>query len=165
MVSMEDVLKKLIKGTLLATILLAAQEGGRPLNEAVWILGGAAFVTFVDAYANQIPGRYESGVWGYLRSLIGGLVADSPRTIASLPTVLILVLAAIFRWNHDQQHPDGSVTVGYETVGLNVNVVLLFVFAILAAHRGGSSIRGTILFGLINAGLGYLIVKLELALD
>lgn len=30
----ESQLKKLIKGTVLATILLAAQEGGRPLDEA-----------------------------------------------------------------------------------------------------------------------------------
>jgi hypothetical protein len=57
------------------------------------------------------------------------------------------------------------VTVGYETVALNINVVLLFVFGILAAHRGGSSVRATILFGLINAGLGLLIVTLELELE
>jgi hypothetical protein len=148
----EEVLKKFIKGTILATILLAAQEGGKPLNEAAWILTGASLVTFIDAYANQIPGRYDSGVRGYLGSLRRGLVADSPRAIASLPTVLILVLAAIFHWNHDHRNPDGSVTVGYETVALNINVVLLFVFGILAAHRGGSSLRSTILFGLINAG-------------
>lgn len=79
--------------------------------------------------------------------------------------MLILVLAAVFHWNHDQRHPDGSVTVGYETIGLNINVVLLFVFAILAAHRGGSSVRGTVLFGLINAALGFLIVTLELELE
>ena len=122
-------------------------------------------MTFIDAYANQIPGRYDSGVRGYLRSLRRGLVADSPRAIASLPTVLILVLAAIFHWNHDRRNPDGSVIVGYETVALNINVVLLFVFGILAAHRGGSSLRSTILFGLINAGLGLLIVTIELELE
>jgi hypothetical protein len=43
--------------------------------------------------------------------------------------------------------------------------VLLFVFGILAAHRGGSSLRSTILFGLINAGLGLLIVTIELELE
>lgn len=165
MTSAEEVLKKLIKGTILATLLLAAQEGGKPLNEAAWILAGAALVTIVDAYASQVPGRYESGVAGYLRSLLRGLLADSPRTIASLPTVLILVLAAIFHWSHDHRNPDGSVVVGYETIGLNINVVLLFVFAVLAAHRGGSSVRGTMLFGLINAALGFLIVRLELELE
>jgi hypothetical protein len=57
------------------------------------------------------------------------------------------------------------VVVGYETIALNINVVLLFIFAILAARRGGSSIRGTILFGLMNAALGWLIVTVELALE
>jgi hypothetical protein len=165
MISSEEVVKKLIKGTILATILLAAQEGGKPLNEAAWILAGASLVTFIDAYANQVPGRYESGLRGYLGSLARGVVADSPRALASLPTVLMLVMAATFHWGHDQRHPDGSVTAGYETVVLNVNVVLLFVLGILAAHRGGSSVRATILYGLINAGLGLLIVTIELELE
>jgi hypothetical protein len=92
-------------------------------------------------------------------------VEDSPRTIASLPTVLLLVLAAILHWNHDHRNPDGSVTVGYETIVLNINVVLLFIFGILAAHRSGSSMRGPMLFGLINATLGWLIVTAELQLE
>ncbi len=48
---------------------------------------------------------------------------------------------------------------------MNVNVVLLFIFAVLAAHRIGTSPRGTILFGLMNAVLGWLIVTIELALE
>jgi hypothetical protein len=71
----------------------------------------------------------------------------------------------MLRWNHDHRNPDGTVTVGYETIGLNVNVVLLFIFSILAAYRSGSSWRGTILFALMNAGLGWLIVTVELALE
>jgi hypothetical protein len=92
-------------------------------------------------------------------------VEDSPRTFASFPTVLLLVFAAMFHWNHDHRNPDGSVVAGYETITLNVNVVLLFILAIVAARRSGSSIRGTILFGLMNAALGWLIVTVELALD
>ena len=57
------------------------------------------------------------------------------------------------------------MVVGYETVVLNVNVVLLFLYAILAARRSGSTVRGTILFGLMNAFLGWLIVTVELALE
>ena len=37
----DNALRKLIKGTFLATLLLAAMEGGKPLNEATWILVGA----------------------------------------------------------------------------------------------------------------------------
>ena len=90
---------------------------------------------------------------------------DLARIVGAPPTVLILILAGVFDWNHDHRNPDGSVTVGYETIGLNVNVVLLFVFGILAAYRSGSSWRGTILFALMNATLGWIIVTVELALE
>jgi hypothetical protein len=33
----DNAFRKLIKGTFLATLLLAAQEGGKPVNEATWI--------------------------------------------------------------------------------------------------------------------------------
>jgi hypothetical protein len=92
-------------------------------------------------------------------------VNDLARIVGALPTVLILILAGVFHWNHHHRNPDGSVTVGYETIGLNVNVVLLFVFGILAAYRSGSSWRGTILFALMNATLGWIIVTVELALE
>jgi hypothetical protein len=48
---------------------------------------------------------------------------------------------------------------------LNVNVVLLFIFSILAAYRSGASARGTIVFALVNAALGWIIVTVELALE
>jgi hypothetical protein len=101
----------------------------------------------------------------YFGSLYRGILNDLPRIMGALPTVLILFLAAMFHWNHDHRNPDGTVTVGYETIGLNVNVVLLFVFSILAAYRSGSSWRGTVLFALMNAGLGWLIVAVELGLE
>jgi hypothetical protein len=88
-----------------------------------------------------------------------------PRVIGSLPTVLLLVLAWTFQWQHDHRNPDGSVTVGYETIVLNVNVVLLFIFSILAAYHSGATWRGTILFAVMNAVLGWLIVTIELALE
>ena len=53
----DDALRKLIKGTFLATPLLAAQEGGKPLNEATWIFVGAVLVAVVDAYAIHMSGR------------------------------------------------------------------------------------------------------------
>ena len=161
----ENTLKKLIKGTFLATLILAAQEGGRPLNEAAWILVGATLTTVVDAYATHLSNRTYDNFRSYAHSLWVGIVEDSPRTFATFPTVSLLVLAAIFHWNHDHRNPDGSVVVGYETVILNVNVVLLFIYALLAARRSGSSIRGTILFGFMNAFLGWLIVTIELALE
>jgi hypothetical protein len=161
----ENTLKKLIKGTFLATLLLAAQEGGRPLQEATWILVGASLTTVVDAYATHLSNRSYNNMRAYVGSLWVGIVEDSPRTFASFPTVLLLFCAWMFHWGHDHRNPDGTAVAGYETLILNINVVLLFVLAVLAARRSGSSMRGTILFGLMNAALGWLIVTIELALD
>jgi len=161
----DNALKKLIKGTFLATLLLAAMEGGKPLNEATWIFVGAVLTTVVDAYATHMSGRHEGGIYAYFVSLYNGVVGDLPRVIGSLPTVLLLVFAWIFHWKHDHGNPDGSVTVGYETVVLNINVVLLFIFSILAAYRSGASRRGTVLFAFMNAALGWIIVTIELALE
>jgi len=163
--STESVLKKLIKGTFLATLLLAAQEGGRPLHEATWILVAAALTTVVDAYATHLSSRNHDTMQSYLQSLWRGVVNDSPRTFASFPTVILLVCAAVFHWEHDHRNADGSLVIGYETLILNVNVVLLFVFSILAARRGGKTTSGIILFALTNAALGWLIVTIELALN
>jgi hypothetical protein len=51
----DSALRRLIKGTLMATLLLAAQEGGKPMNEAAWVLVGAIVTTAVDAYATHFP--------------------------------------------------------------------------------------------------------------
>jgi len=51
-----------IKGRFLATLLLASQEGGRPLQDAAWILLGGAITTVVDAYATHPSGRGYSTV-------------------------------------------------------------------------------------------------------
>lgn len=161
----DSALKKLIKGTFLATLLLAAMEGGRPLNEATWIFVGAVLTTVVDAYATHMSGRHEGGMSAYFGSFYRGIVGDLARVIGSLPTVVLLLVAWMLHWKHDHRNPDGSVTVGYETIVLNVNVVLLFIFSILAAYRSGASWRGTVLFALMNAALGWLIVTLELAIE
>jgi hypothetical protein len=140
-------------------------EGGKPLHEATWIFVGAVLTTVVDAYATHMSGRHEGGMPAYFGSLYRGVVGDLPRVIGSLPTVLLLVFAWMFHWHHDLRNPDGSLSVAYETVALNVNVVLLFIFSILAAYRSGSSWHGTVLFALMNAVLGWLIVTVELALE
>lgn len=158
-----SILKKIVMGAFLATLILATQEGGKPLIEAAWILIGAALATVVDAYANHLSMQSYGDLRAYARSFWESLVEDSPRTLATVPTVLFLCLAWIFHWRHDQRNPDGSVVVGYETVAMNANVALIFLLAILTARTSGSSLRGTALFGLMNAGLGWLIITVEIA--
>ncbi|HZA09627.1 hypothetical protein [Mycobacterium sp.] len=161
----KDALKKSIKGIFLATLLLAAQENGKPLNEAAWILLGAILVTVVDAYAFHISNRHDDGALAYVRNLIGGVMQDLPRVLGTLPTLLFLLLAAMFHWRPERRNPDGSLSVGYDTVALYINVVLLLIVGTLAAYRSGSSVRGMILIGLLNAALGLLIVALEVELQ
>jgi hypothetical protein len=115
----DNALRKLIKGTFLATLLLAAMEGGRPFNEATWILVGAVLITVVDAYATHMSGCHEAGLPAYFGSLYHGIVNDLPRIMGAVPTVVILVFAGLRHWQHDHRNPDGSVTVGYETIGRN----------------------------------------------
>jgi hypothetical protein len=160
----DHALRELIEGTLLATLLLAAQEGGQPLNEASWVLLGAALTTVADAYAGHLSEFGYGDVRAYVGGLWAGLVENSPRTFACFPAVALLLCAWMFHWANDRRNPDGSGVAGYETLVLNVNVVLLFIFGFLAARRRGSSVRGTILFGLVNAALGWLVVAVELAI-
>lgn len=106
----ENALKKLIKGTFLATLLLAAQEGGQPLHEAAWILVGATLTTVVDAYATHLSNRSYGNMRAYVGSLWVGIVEDSPRTFASFPTVLLLFCAWMFHWG--QRSPESRWQCG-----------------------------------------------------
>jgi hypothetical protein len=65
----DSALRRLIKGTLMATLLLAAQEGGKPMNEAAWVLVGAIVTTAVDAYATHISSHRDDRFRGYLAGL------------------------------------------------------------------------------------------------
>jgi hypothetical protein len=157
-------LKGFLVGTVVSTLLLAAQSGRGPMREAAWILVGATLTMVTEAYGSHVASHEDAGVGGYLVGLTRNIAHELPLVVASLPTVLLLALAAVFGWPDDQQHPDGSVTIGYTTIGLNLNVVLLFIWAAFAARQAGFSVPWRVLFGFINAGLGLLIVTIELAL-
>jgi hypothetical protein len=143
----DTTVKALVKGTIVALLLLGAQEGETPLHEAAWVLIGGILTTVVAAYAAHISRHEESGVRTYIAGLARGVVQESPRFFVALPvalpTVILLVLAAIFHWRDDHQDLDGRVTIGYTTILGNLNVVLLFIFGIVAARRGGFSLPWT----------------------
>jgi hypothetical protein len=109
----------------------------------------------------QSPRRSSSRL---LSGLARSIVYESIFVVAALPTVLFLVLAATFHWRDDHQNPNGSWSVGYTTVGLNMNVVLLFILGIVAARQGGFGLRWILLFGVFNACLGLAIVNVDLEL-
>ena len=157
-------LKRLLVGTVLAALLLGAQEGGRPWHAAGWVVVGAILATLTEAYGTHLSSHRDERIRDYLRGLARSIVYESIFVVACLPTALFLVLAAILHWHDDYQNPNGSWTVGYTTIGLNMNVVLLFMLGIFAARRGGFGLRWVLLFGLLNACLGLAIVNVDLEL-
>ena len=157
-------LKGLLVGTVVTTLLLAAEEGARPMREAVWVLVGVTLTTVTEAYGSHLPTHADNRVWGYVAGLARAIAHESPQMLACLPTLTLLLLAAKLGWQDDRRNPDGTVTVGYTTIILNLNVVMLFILGFIAARRGRLSRWWTLLFGLLNAGLGWLIITIELNL-
>jgi len=157
-------LKRLLVGTVLATLLLGAQEGGKPWHAACWVIVGAVLATLTEAYGTHLSTHRDERVRDYLKGLARSIVYESIFIVAALPTVVFLVLAAAFRWRDDHQNPNGSWSAGYTTIGLNMNVVLLFILGVVAARRGGFGLRWVLLFGVFNACLGLAIVNVDLEL-
>jgi hypothetical protein len=120
--------------------------------------------TVVAAYAAHISSHEEGGARAYLAGLVRTVVQESPRLFAGLPTVILLVVAAMLHWRDDHQNPDGSVSIGYTTILANFNVVLLFILGIVAARRGRFSLPWVILIAVMNALIGLIIVTAELKL-
>lgn len=115
---------------------------------------GAVLAALTEAYGTHVSSHRSERVHGYFRGLARSIVYESIFIVATLTTALFLVLAATLRWQDDHQNRDGSWVVGYPTIGLNRDVVLLFVLGIVAARRGGFRLRWILLFGLFNACLG-----------
>src|ERR1700694_2909452 len=158
------VLRGLLVGTVVTTLLLVAEGGGAPLREAAWILVGVTATMVTDAYASHVSSHNKTGLRGYVAGLVRNVAHEWSMVVACLPTVLLLMLAAMFGWHDDRENPDGSVTIGYTTIGGNLNVGLLFIWGAIAAWRNRVSLPWAVLFGFANAALGLLIVTVELAL-
>jgi hypothetical protein len=157
-------IKGFLVGTVVATLLLAAQDGGHPLREAGWVFVGTTLTALTEAYGSHVSTHKDVRGVGYVGGLARNTAEVWSQVAACLPTVLLLLSAALFGWHDDRRNPDGSVTVGYTTILLNINVVLLFVWSATAARRGGHSWPQTVLLGLVGFGLGLLIIRIELAL-
>jgi hypothetical protein len=156
--------KGFLVGTVVATLLLAAQDGGHPLREAGWVFVGTTLTALTEAYGAHISRHRDQGGPGYVGGLARNVAEVWSEIAACLPTVVLLLAAAVFGWHDDHRNPDGTGSVGYTTVLLNINVVLLFVWSAVAARRGGHSWPQTVLLGLVGFGLGLLIIRIELAL-
>ncbi|MBF6363900.1 hypothetical protein IU447_27730 [Nocardia farcinica] len=144
-----------VVGTVLASVIVAAMPlGENPSQAALWVCVSIAITAITRSYGQHVSthsAHSEAGFWTDLgRNMLTGI----PLVIACLPTILILLFAHVLDWHDDIVHPDGSVTVGYTTVILVVNMVLLFGWGLLAARAGGYSAWKAAAIGLGNTALG-----------
>ncbi|MCM6777545.1 hypothetical protein NDR87_28640 [Nocardia sp. CDC159] len=144
-----------VVGTIMASVIVAAMPlGESPRNSALWVGISVAIAAITRGYGQHVSthsAASESGFWADLgRNMLTGI----PLVIACLPTVLLLLLAHFLDWPDDIVHPDGSVTIGFTTVTLVVNMALLFGWGLLAARSSGYSAWKAAAIGSGNTVLG-----------
>jgi hypothetical protein len=157
-------LKRLLVGTVLATLLLGAQDGGKPWHAACWVIVGAILATLTEAYGTHLSTHRDDRVRDYLKGLGRSIVYESIFVVAALPTVLFLVLAATFHWPRRPPKPQWQLVCRLHDGRPQHERGV-------AVHPGDC--RGSprrlrsavdLLFGVFNACLGLAIVNVDLEL-
>ncbi|MFJ3877927.1 hypothetical protein ACIPW5_10750 [Streptomyces sp. NPDC090077] len=141
-----------VYGTVVASGLLAAldQRGGEytPFYDACWILVTAAAGALAHGYAHHMA-DHQAGSAAHRWRLLGRALWDEwPMIVATLPTVLLLLLAAAAHWE----------PYGVTAVGLGLNTALLFAWGAFVALRCGYRITSALLIGLADAAIGLVII-------
>ncbi len=141
-----------VYGTVLAAGLLAAlgREGEQyaPYSDAGWVLVTACAAALAHGYAHHMAG-HEAGTVGHQWRLLMRVVWNEwPIIAATLPTVLLLVLAGATNW-------DSS---GVTAVGLGLNTILLFAWGCFVAMRVGYGFGSSLLIGVADAAIGVAII-------
>ncbi|MFJ6795642.1 hypothetical protein [Streptomyces sp. NPDC091268] len=139
-------------GTVLASGLLAAldQKGGdyTPYYDASWVAVTAAAAGLAHGYAHHMSGHRAGSVGHRWRLLLRAVWNEWPMIAATLPTVLLLVLAGLTGWD----------SYGVTAVGLGLNTALLFAWGAFVAVRVGYRLGSALLIGLADAALGLVII-------
>ncbi|MET9607194.1 hypothetical protein ABZZ17_19255 [Streptomyces sp. NPDC006512] len=141
-----------VYGTVLASALLAAldQKGGEytPFYDASWVLVTAAAAGLAHGYSHHMA-THQPGSAGYRWRVMGrALWNEWPMIAATLPTVLLLLLAGLTEWER----------YGVTAVGLGLNTALLFAWGAFVAVRVGYRLRAALLIGLADAAIGLAII-------
>ncbi|MET9700725.1 hypothetical protein ABZY31_27935 [Streptomyces sp. NPDC006529] len=141
-----------VYGTVLASGLLAAldQKGGpyTPYYDAAWVLVTAATAALAHGYSHHMA-THPDGSAGHRWRLLGRAVRNEwPMIAATLPTVLLLVLAGLIGWD----------SYGVTAVGLGVNTALLFGWGAVVALRVGYRPAPALLIGAADATIGLVII-------
>ncbi|WP_415953645.1 hypothetical protein [Streptomyces sp. KLOTTS4A1] len=142
-----------VYGLVQASALLAAlhSEGQvyTPFDDAAWIAVTAFASVLAHGYAHHMSALRRRGgaVARRWQGLGNAIVGEWPLAAATLPTVLLLVLAGVGHW-------DEPLTTA---IGLAVNTLLLFCWGAWGAVSAGYARRSALLVGTGDAALGVLI--------
>lgn len=141
-----------VYGTVLASGLLAAldQKGGEytPFYDASWVLVTAATAGLAHGYAHHMS-THQPGSAGHRWRILGrALWNEWPMIAATLPTVLLLLVAGLADWDSH----------GVTAIGLGVNTALLFAWGAFVALRVGYKLGSALLIGVADATIGLAII-------
>ncbi|MFD9357509.1 hypothetical protein [Streptomyces sp. NPDC060031] len=139
-----------VYGTVLASGLLAAldQKPYTPFYDASWVAVTAAAAAAAHGYSHHMASHRDGSVGHRWRILARALWNEWPMIAATLPTVLLLVLAGLIGWE----------SYGVTAVGLGLNTALLFAWGSFVAIRVGYRLRSAVLIGLADATIGLAII-------
>ncbi|MFF3857971.1 hypothetical protein [Streptomyces sp. NPDC002209] len=141
-----------VYGTVLASGLLAAlnQEGDAftPFYDASWVLVTACTAGLAHGYSHHMTSHQAGSAAHHWRVLSRALWNEWPMIAATLPTVLLLVVAGLTDWD----------AYGATAVGLGLNTALLFAWGSFVALRVGYRIGPAVLMGLADATIGLAII-------
>ncbi|MFZ3469832.1 hypothetical protein ACODT3_27855 [Streptomyces sp. 4.24] len=141
-----------VYGTVLASGLLAAldQKGGEytPFYDASWVLVTAATAGLAHGYSHHMSTHQAGGAGHRWRVLLWALRNEWPMIAATLPTVLLLLLAGLADWDSH----------GVTALGLGLNSALLFAWGSFVALRVGYKLGSALLIGMADATIGLAII-------
>ncbi|MFF5702836.1 hypothetical protein ACFY7H_10080 [Streptomyces sp. NPDC012794] len=141
-----------VYGTVLASGLLAAleQQGEAytPFYDASWVLVTAVTAALAHGYAHHMADHRAGSAAHRWRLLGRALWNEWPMIAATLPTVLLLLLAGVAQWE----------PYGVTAAGLGLNTALLFGWGAFVAIRVGYRIASALLIGLADAAIGLAII-------
>ena len=150
-------------GTVFASATLAAIPIGQaPSYSAMWVAASVAIAAITRSYGQHVSTHEVSAETGFWRDLGSSMLTGIPMVLASIPTVIALWLAHVTGWRDDVVGADGSLSIGYTSFTLMMNAGLLFGWGLLAGRIGGYSRLAACAVGLGNAGIGVLVILVNL---
>jgi hypothetical protein len=127
----------------------------------VWVGVSVAIAAITRSYGQHVSTHQVGPDTGFWRDLGSSLLTGVPMVIACIPTLAALLVAHLTGWRDDTVLPDGSMTVGYTTVILGLNALLLFGWGVVAGRISGYSRWGSSAVGLGNTVLGLTVVVIN----